>query len=281
MTLTIFLMVLVAALLHAVWNALVKGSADKSLNMAAVVLGQGFFGLLCLPFVAIPAVESWPWILLSVVLHIGYQFFLLGAYRIGDLTQVYPIARGTAPMLVAAVSIFILGVELSLVEIAGVLIIGAGIISLCLVRQADGLRNGNAAVLAVLTGCFIASYSLCDGHGARLAATAVGFYAWSSMGNAVVFAAIVGATRPRLVRELPGAYRIFLIGGGASYLAYVLVVYGFTQAPIALITALRETSIVFALLIGVFCLRERLDLWKVLSTTVTICGAAVLRLSKG
>ena len=281
MTLTVFLVVILAAALHAVWNALVKGGQDKTLNMSAVVVGQGLSGLACLPFVATPAPESWPWIALSIVLHIGYQLFLIGAYRIGDLTQVYPIARGTAPMLVAAISILILGVELSTLETIGVLLIGAGIISLWLVRQSDGLRNPKAALLAFITGCFIAGYSLVDGYGARLAGTAVGFYAVSALGNAVVFALAMGAARPRLIRDLPKAWRTIALGGGASFIAYALVVWGFTEAPIALVTALRETSIIFALLIGVIFLKERLDIWKVLSTAVTIVGAALLRLSKG
>ena len=281
MTLTVFLVVILAAALHAIWNALVKGGQDKTLNMSAVVVGQGLSGLACLPFVATPAPESWPWIALSIALHIGYQLFLIGAYRIGDLTQVYPIARGTAPMLVAAISILILGVELSTLETIGVLLIGAGIISLWLVRQADGMRNPKAALLAVITGCFIAAYSLGDGHGARIAGTAVGFFAWSALGNAIIFVVLAGVAKPRLVKGLPSAWKTIVIGGGASYAAYAMVVWGFTQAPIALVTALRETSIVFALLIGVVVLKERLDLAKVASTMITICGAALLRLSKG
>lgn len=281
MTLTVFLVVMLAAALHAVWNALVKGGQDKTLNMSAVVVGQGLSGLVCLPFVAVPAPESWPWIALSIGLHIGYQLFLIGAYRIGDLTQVYPIARGTAPILVVAISVLILGVELSAMELAGVLVIGAGIISLWLVRQSDGLRNPKAALLAVITGCFIAAYSMGDGHGARLAGTAVGFFAWSALGNAIIFVVLAGIAKPRLVTGLPSAWRTIVIGGGASFAAYAMVVWGFTQAPIALVTALRETSIVFALVIGVVLLKERLDLWKVVSTMITICGAALLRLSKG
>lgn len=281
MTLTVFLAVLAAAALHAVWNALVKGGRDKDLNMVAVVVGQGLFGGIVLPFVPMPAPESWPWIALSVSLHIGYQFFLMGAYRIGDLTQVYPIARGTAPMLVAGISVWLIGVDLSATELAGVAVIGLGIISLWLVRQADGARNPKAALLAVATGCFIAAYSLGDGHGARLAGTALGFYGWAAMGNMAVFLLITALTRPRLLRRLPSAGRTMVAGGGASYAAYAIVVWGFTQAPIALVTALRETSIVFALLIGVLFLKERLDLWKLASTAITIAGAALLRLSRG
>lgn len=281
MSAAIFFTVLGAALLHAIWNALVKGGHDKTQGMSAVVLGQGFFALLAIPAAQIPAAESWGYIVASILLHQGYQLFLLQAYRIGDLTQVYPIARGTAPLIVAVVSVGFLGVALGPVEIAAVVIIGAGIMSLGLVRQRDGLRNGRAALFAVVTGCFIAAYSLVDGLGARVAGTALGFYSVVAIGNAVVFALFLAWLRPGQLSGLGRARRVFLVGGGASFVAYAIVVYAFTQAPLALVTALRETSVVFALVIGVVVLRERLDLAKVAATTITIAGAALLRLAKG
>ncbi len=277
----VFAMVIGAAVLHAVWNALVKGGSDKVLGIAAVVLGQGVAALLVLPFV--PALDwaCWPWMVAGVGLHIGYQVFLGSAYRIGDLTQVYPIARGVAPLLVAAVSVALLGVALSQAELLAIGVIAAGIMSLSLVRRGDGMRNGKAALLALVTGCFIAGYSLVDGLGARIAGTGLGFYAWSSLANTVLYMAGAAVVRPGLVRALGGMGRIVAIGGGASFVAYALVVNAFMQAPIALVTALRETSIVFALLIGVGFLGERLDLRKVVSTMMTVCGVALLRLSRG
>lgn len=277
----VFLMVIGAALLHAIWNATVKGGQDKALGMTAVVIGQGVCGLALLPLAPMPEAAAWPYIAASVALHLGYQLFLMQAYRIGDLTQVYPIARGSAPILVALSSVVFLGVELALMETAGLLTISVGLISLVLVRRSDGLRNPKAAALALGTGCFIAAYSLCDGLGAREAGTALGFYAWASMLNAVAFAGIAAVGRPRLLRGLPSAWRTLVIGGGASFAAYALVVQAFTEAPITLVTALRETSIVFALLIGVVVLRERLDLAKLVSTMITLAGAAMLRLSRG
>jgi len=278
---TIFIAVISAAMLHAVWNAVVKGGRDKHLGMTAVVLGHAPLALLALPFVPLPASQSWPWLAGGVGLHIGYQLFLLMSYRIGDLTQVYPIARGTAPMLVAGVSLVFLGVELSSGELLAIAMIGIGIMSLALVRQQDGLRNGRAAVMAFATGCFIASYSLVDGLGARQAGTAVGFYAWLTIINALIFALIMGLRRPGLLRRLPTeALPAFVFGGSASFVAYALVIWSFTHAPIALVTALRETSIIFALLIGVVFLKERLDLVKLASTAITLSGAILLRFSR-
>lgn len=281
MSTTVFLVVLFAAGLHAVWNALVKSGEDKFLGMAAIVLGQGISGFVIAPWLPLPAPESWPYIAASVVLHIGYQLFLLYSYRIGDLTQVYPLARGSAPLLVTLFSVVVLGIQFNGIQLFAVAMIVAGIASLGLVRHGAGQRNGTATVLALMTGAFIASYSIVDGSGARLAGTALGFYCWAAMGNLVIYFIFMGLTKPATLAQLPKVgKKLTFIGGGASFAAYALVVWAFTQAPIALVTALRETSIVFALLIGVFVLREPLNLVKVVSTMATLCGAALLRFAR-
>jgi drug/metabolite transporter (DMT)-like permease len=130
-----------------------------------------------------------------------------------------------------------------------------------------------------MTGGCIAAYSLIDGIGAREAGTALGFYGWLSLINGLVFAAIMGIIRPGIVSKVfSDKWRLALKGGGASFFAYAMVIWAFTMAPIALVTALRETSIIFAMLLGVFVLKERLDLMKVLSTALTLLGMALLRL---
>ena len=283
MTTPIFLAVLLAALLHASWNALVKGGSDKHATMTAVVIGHVPLALVVLPFAPVPAWDGMPWLVAGIVLHLGYQLFLIAGYRIGDLTQVYPIARGSAPLIVAAVSTGLLGVTLMPAELAAVGLIAAGILSLGLVRRADGTRNPRAVLMALCTGGFIASYSLVDGIGARESGTALGYWTWAALGNSVVFCIWTAFYRPGLMKRLSrdrAVMRVGLIGGSASFLAYALVVWAFTLAPIALVTALRETSIVFALLIGVGVLNERLDLGKVLSTMVTIAGAGLLRFAR-
>ena len=277
----VFVAVIVAAALHASWNALAKKGGDKQLSMAAVVLGHAPLAIIVLPFAPLPAEASLPFLLAGIGLHFGYQLFLVQSYRVGDLTHVYPIARGAAPLLVALISVSFLGVELARSEIIAVLIIGAGIISLGLVRQHGGMRNLPAGGLALVTGCFIAGYSLIDGMGARIAGTALGFYCWLTLGNALLFAAYLQIVRPGLIMTIPSkATWTFAFGGSASFVAYALVIWSFTQAPIALVTALRETSIVFALAIGVFFLREKLDVAKLVSTFITLIGAGLLRLSK-
>lgn len=277
----VFFLIMAAALLHAGWNALVKSGVDKSLGINAVVLGQGIFGALTLFFVPAPMVESWPYILAGVVLHTGYQRFLSASYRIGDLTHVYPIARGTAPLLVALVSVLFLGVVLSLYELIAIAIIGTGIMSLSLVRHSEGQNNRLVAILALTTGCFIAAYSLVDGLGARIALSPLGFYGWLAILNAVLMLGITRWHQPDLASSLCRAWKVALFGGGASFAGFGLVIYAFTLAPIALVTALRETSIIFALLIGVFFLKERLSLIKVISTMITISGVILLRFGRG
>ena len=281
LSLTVFLAVILAALLHASWNALVKGGRDKHLAMAAVVIGQAIFAVPVLLVVPAPDPASYPLMAAGVVLHLGYQLFLLASYRTGDLTQVYPLARGSAPLIVVAVSVVVLGVPLEPLQLGAVALIGLGIISMALVRRGAGQRNRHAAALALTTGCFIASYSLVDGMGARQAGTALGFYGWMTIANALIFAVLAALRWPAMLRRVPTeGGRLLLIGGGASYAAYALVLWAFTQAPIALVTALRETSIIFALLIGVFILREKLDLAKVVATMMTLAGVVMLRMAK-
>jgi len=278
---TVFLAVIGAALLHAAWNALVKGGSNKTLSMGAVVIGHMPIAIIALPLVPFPAVDSLPHLFAGIVLHFGYQLFLLRSYQTGDLTQVYPIARGSAPLIVALFSVLILGVQLDGLELLAIVIIGVGIFSLALVRQSDGLHNKNAVALAFVTGLFIASYSLVDGLGARTAGTALGYFCWLAIGNGLSMVAFLAIKSPQTLRSIPKqGLSILLFGGGASFVAYALVIWAFTQAPIALVTALRETSIVFALLIGVFFLKERLNLMKVFSTFSTLVGAILLRVAR-
>lgn len=277
MTGTVFAVVLLAALLHALWNALVKGGADKTISVAAVVFGQGIAGTLLLPFAAPLDMAALPYLVAGILLHIGYQLFLMLSYRLGDLTQVYPIARGSAPLLIAAGSYLFFGVTLSAPQLFAVVMISIGIASISLTRRADGLLQGKAALAALITGTFIASYSIVDGWGARLGGTALGYYGWLAALNAVAFALGLRFVKPGAVTRAITAWKPLILGGGASFTAYLLVVWAFTQAPIALVSALRETSIIFALLIGVGLMGERLNLAKVVSTALTLGGAILLR----
>lgn len=271
--------VLFAAMLHASWNAIVKGGGDKFVSTSAVAIGHAFPGLVAIALLPAPARESWPWIALGAGLHVGYQTFLATAYRLGDLAQVYPIARGSAPLIVALVSVTLLGVALSRGEIAAILLIGIGIIAIGAARA--GRPHPHAVATALITGAFIAAYSLSDGTGARLSGSPVAFYSWVAVLNAAITSCIVAVRRPGVLRALPRhAPAAFWFGGLASYVAYAMVVWSFTHAPIALVTALRETSIIFALVIGALFLREKVDLGRIAATFVTLSGVLLLRLGR-
>ncbi|MEL7429324.1 MAG: DMT family transporter, partial [Pseudomonadota bacterium] len=216
MSLTVFLVVIAAAILHATWNAAVKGSDDKVLGMTAVIVGQALPALALLVFLPLPSVESLPFFCAGLVFHLGYQIFLISAYQIGDFTQVYPIARGSGPLLVTLVSIFFLGVELSPTELAAVGLIVLGIVSLSLVRQGDGLRNPRAAMLAVCTGICIAGYSLADGLGARASESAVGFMASLMLVNGIVFSGYIRLRSPGTMGQVLRLAKWRMVGGGIA-----------------------------------------------------------------
>ena len=275
----VFAAVLLAALLHAAWNAVVKGGGDKLAGMGGMVVGHAVPGAVAIA--AFPPVDpaAWPWIAGSVALHFGYQMFLLRAYTLGDLSHVYPLARGSAPLIVAVVSVAALGAALSRMEWLAVGLIAAGILSIGLARA--GRANPQAVLAAFAAGGFIAAYSLVDGVGARVSGSPVAMFGWIALLGAAPFALHVARARPGLLLRLPiVAPAAFFGGGWMSFCAYAIVVWAFTQAPLALVTALRETSIVFALLIGALVLRERVDLARIAGTFVTLAGVAAMRLAR-
>jgi len=278
MPLNIFLAVILAAFLHAVWNAMVKNEDNKYLAVTAIVLGHVPASILIILLTPAPSVESIPFIILSALLHIGYEWYLLSAYRFGDLTKVYPIARGTAPILITIVSLIFLGVALSNFEILGIIIISLGILSLSL-QGAKGIKNRSAVIYALVTGFFIMGYSITDGYGARVSNSFLSYMGWSFILNATIFPIILKINNKSeiITKIFKEGKKIFFIGGTLSYIVYGIVIWGFTQAPIALITALRETSIIFALLIGTFFLKEKFTLLKVIATFIIFFGVALLK----
>ena len=190
MPLNIFLAIIFAAFLHAVWNAMVKNEDNKYLAVTAIVLGHVPASIFIILLTPAPSVESIPFIILSALLHIGYEWYLLSAYRFGDLTKVYPIARGTAPILITIVSLIFLGVALSNFEILGIFIISLGILSLSL-QGAKGIKNRSAVIYALVTGFFIMGYSITDGYGARVSNSFLSYMGWSFILNATIFPIIL------------------------------------------------------------------------------------------
>lgn len=274
-------MVFGAAVLHAAWNALVKVNADRLVMIAIMMTSHVAISTLAVPFVAFPTPESWPYIWASTVLNTAYCVFLINAYRYGDLSHVYPISRGCAPLIVAFISVAIVGEALTWQAGFSVVVIALGIMSLTLTRGAGGFREPKAMLYAVGTGVFIAGYTVVDGLGARLAESAESYTFWSHLFNGIPIALLAAyLRRGQVLVSLRKCWKVGVLGGMVSLLAYWIVTWAMTQAPLALVSAVRETSMVFAVLFGVFFLKERLDLARLASIGITLIGTAMLKISK-
>lgn len=279
----VFAAVILAALLHASWNALLKSGGDKYASTMALALGSLPLAAACVLVAGPPPLASWPFLLGSVAIHTGYNLALLNAYRAADFTQAYPIARGTAPVLTAIVGATLLGEVLTPVQSLAIGVIAAGVVSMAFAGRETrpGTRPMSRAGLgwALATSVLIAAYSLNDGIGARVAGNSFSYYGATSILTALLMLLVMRLMRPGAVTAslARGARGALLVGGPMSFVAYALVTWAFSQAPIATVSALREVSIVFAMVIGTLVLRERLNWRRIGSTFVTLLGVVLLR----
>jgi len=275
----IFLLVIFAAILHAIWNGMVKSYKDKAISVSAIVFGHVPIAILVMIFLPLPTLESVPYIILSAIIHQGYQYNLISAYKIGDLTKVYPIARGTGPIVATIISIIFLGLLITKFQTLSIVLICFGVIILGIFTE-NSIKNNKAVIYSLATGFFIGLYSLADGYGARISQSPLNFLGWSFVLNAMIFPIVLkymGYTNV-FSRVLKEAKLIFWIGGTLSYIVYGIVVWSFTKAPIPLVGALRESSIVFSILIGFFFLKERVTFIKVASIVAIFAGVVFLKL---
>jgi drug/metabolite transporter (DMT)-like permease len=278
MSFGVFLAVLGAAFLHAFWNALVKTGASKQSAMMILAICQALCGLGIALWRGMPLAAAWPWLLGSGLIHMCYQLFLSYAYEHGDLSRVYPIARGAAPMMVLVVSALFLADTITGTEVFGILTLGAGIL-----LMARGIFTGGESTkmlpFALGSAVATAGYSITDGMGARAAGDAVLYVGWLLMVAAVFYVPVAVAIKgPALLRAPPRAWGVGLIAGACSFGAYAIAVWAMTIAPIALVAALRETSILFAVLIGWLVFGERMDQGKMIAAALIIGGVMLTRL---
>ncbi len=274
MSLEVILFVLLAALLHAGWNALLRAGSDRLWSMTTMCVAIAVVCGIMVIFVEPPARASWFCVVLSAVLHIGYNLFLVRTYRSGDLGQTYPIARGTAPLLVSIGGAIFAGELLDAVSLSGVVLVSAGIISLAF--QGRGVGRDNL-FYALGTGCFIGAYSVVDGIGVRSSATPLGYTTWMFLLCGVLMPLIYAATRDwkTLFRRGPETWKV--AGGGiVSLIAYGIVIFAMSLGPLGPVSALRETSVVFAALIGRFFLGERLTVYRIAACVVVAIGACLI-----
>jgi len=275
---TIFIAVLAAALMHAGWNAVVKVGLDRFSSIVLLALASAVISLGLLPFFPLPAQASWPWLLASSLIHTGYKVALVRAYEHGDLSQVYPLARGTAPMAVALAGVFFLGEATTPPKLAAIASIGLGV---CLMAFEGGTFRSmppKALFYALVTAAFTASYTLVDGIGARLSGSASGYILAMSVLDGIATCAYALTVRGAgAFSRLVPAWRSGIAAGALSLASYWIAVWAFTRAPIALVAALRETSVLFALLIAVLFLKERAGHNRIAAAALITCGVVLMR----
>jgi drug/metabolite transporter (DMT)-like permease len=278
MDLAVFLAVLAGAAMHAGWNALVKTGLDRTTSIFLLAFIQGAISLALLPLFALPAAASWPWIAVSAVLHTGYKILLIRAYAHGDLSQVYPLARGSAPLIVALFSILVLSENLTAVKFAAVCAIALGVM-LMSSRLGSGEAMPRQALLYALgTALFTASYTLVDGIGAQLSGTASGFTLWMFVGDGMLMTIYALTLRGRgLFAAARGNLSSGLAAGALSLGSYWIAIWAFTLAPIAMVAALRETSVLFAMLIAVFWLGEKAGPQRWFAAGLILLGIVLMR----
>ncbi|MEO9826371.1 MAG: DMT family transporter [Paracoccaceae bacterium] len=268
-------LVMAAAVLHATWNALVKGAGDRAVMLALISLGHVVPGVILAMFVPLPSIDAVPFIIASTVVHWGYYYFLSIAYRFGDLSLVYPIARGGAPILVALGALVWADEQLPILGWIAIATVSSGIFLLAAVRNADSRALGAALVTSMI----IAFYSIVDGIGIRLSGSPLGYIAWLFIAEIGVTFFIFFTRWPRVRTATARNLVIGLSGGALSGLAYALVLYAKTLAPLGVVSALRETSVIFAALFGVLWFHERPIGRRLLASGVVACGIILLTMS--
>ena len=274
----VFFIVLLATIMHAIWNAMVKKHPDKTIAVSGIVLGHVPLALLAIIFLPMPSLKSLPYILASAIIHQGYQWYLLSAYKIGDFTKVYPICRGFGPIIATVISLIFLGVVFDLPIVFSILLISFGIMLLGLKSESN--NNFDIIKYSLLTGCFIGTYSIIDGYGARISLSAISYMSWSFVLNALMFPFLLKLRNETKIisRIFKNGKLIFWVGGSLSFIIYIIVIWGFTKAPIPMVAALRETSIFFSIFIGYFFLNEKITPAKIFSVLLILSGVVGLKL---
>ena len=279
MTLTVFAVVLFAALLHATWNAIVKGGDDKLLMTILVAGCAGGIAAIALPFVPQPAPASWPYLAVATVLQVGYYILVANAYRTGDMSRVYPVMRGTPPLIVVIVSAVFLNEVVSLPGWAGIALISAGILSLA-VFTGRGTLGAAGTGFALANALVIATYTLVDGTGARASGSPIAYALWLCILTAVpLLGWALTARRADFIALVRTEFHFGLIGGLGTLTSYGLALWAMTLAPIALVAALRETSILWGTAIAGLVLRERIGPSRLVAVGLIALGAIILRLA--
>ena len=277
----VFVAVLFAAACHAGWNATIKGGLDPLATTVLISIGAAIVSLVFLPVTGLPAAAAWPWCAASVLIHLVYFAALIESYRAGDMGQVYPIARGSAPLMTAVATTVFIGERLGLLGWCGILLLAAGVLLLSLRGGRDLARLDRTAVgFALFTAVTICAYSVVDGVGARLSgsANAYSVMLFACIGPVMLIYALARRGH-EVIAAMGQSWGIGLAGGGLQLGSYGIAIWAMTVAPIAIVAALRESSVLFGAAIAVAFLKEPLRAGRVAAALMIVVGLALIRLS--
>lgn len=276
----IVLLILFAAALHAGWNVLIKSEADSSANTALIVAGSAVIGVVLLPFVPLPLKPCWPYLGASVVIHIIYFSVLLTAYKKGDMSLVYPLMRGLPPVLTAVAASILLSETLSLRGWLGVALVSSGALMLTADFGFSKRFQPAPVALALFNAIVIVIYTLVDAQGARLSGHAFSYTGWMLFFLALIFFIAVPVVEGRQVfYRMARDWKKSIFGGACTFASYGIALWAMTLAPVALVAALRETSILFGTVLSVFILKERITWVRGLSIVLIVAGAIAIKMS--
>jgi drug/metabolite transporter (DMT)-like permease len=271
---------LLGAFLHAIWNALIRASADKTSNTILILAGAGVVTACWLPFVPAPAVASWPYLAASVLLHFVYFTLVALSYRSADLSFAYPIMRGTAPAFSAVAAAFLLEESPTPLGWLGVLVVCSSIVLLAGESWRSGSLRLAPTASALSNAGVIVVYTLVDGMGARASGNPFSYTGWLILLTAVPMTIACFAIWPRpMAASLRANFGRSLVGGACTFGSYGLALWAMTHAPIALVAALRETSVVFGTVIAVTFLHENVSPMRYLAILGVTAGAIAIKIS--
>lgn len=278
MEIHVFVAVLFAAMLHAGWNTLVKAGSDKLVSTTLVAAGGGVIALPLIVIAPFPAIDSWPYLLASALIHIGYFTAIVLLYRNADLSVAYPVTRGSAPLLATVIAAVTVGEIPTGLAFAGALSLSAGILWLA----TDGIRKGGldrtTLMVALINAGIIALYTVVDGVGGRLSQHSVSYNIWLEFLDGVFFVPLALILRGRsLIRPVMTQWKTGLLGGGAAFASYGIAIWAMTQAPISHVAAVRESSVFFATIFGALLLGETFGRSRYIAAAFVALGLAALR----
>lgn len=276
----VFAAVLFASACHAGWNALIKVGLDPLSTTALIAIGAAAVSLIWLPLAGTPAPPAWPWLAASAIIHLLYFAALIESYRVGDLGQVYPIARGAAPLMTAIASVTFVGERLSLLGWSGIVTVAAGVLLLS-ARGGRGIAqlDRRAVGYALLTALTICAYSITDGIGVRLSRNPSAYVLWLFVANVTMLVPYaLWHDRKSVMAALRRFWVRGLAGGALQVLSYGIALWAMTLAPIAIVATLRETSVLFGVIIAVFVLKEPLRIARVVAAGLIVAGLVIIRL---